>query len=106
MLADLLVRINWNDIFCPDLKLGYNVCYIVAGVAIEDGKVLMMQEAKASCRGRWYLPAGRMEKDESIVVSKLCVFLSSIIRLSIAVALSRRPGGGSEGGAGGDGAPV
>lgn len=50
-----------------DLKLGYNVCYIVAGVVIEDGKVLMMQEAKASCRGRWYLPAGRMEKDESIV---------------------------------------
>ena len=33
-----------------------------------DGKVLMIQEAKPSCRGQWYLPAGRMEKNESIVV--------------------------------------
>ena len=43
--------------------------YIVAGVVIQDGKVLLIQEAKASCRGTWYLPAGRMERDESIVVS-------------------------------------
>ncbi|CAI8058006.1 8-oxo-dGDP phosphatase NUDT18 [Geodia barretti] len=27
----------------------------------------MVQEAKASCRGKWYLPAGRMERNESIV---------------------------------------
>ena len=30
----------------------------------------MVQEAKPSCRGKWYLPAGRMERDESIVVSE------------------------------------
>ena len=48
------------------------MCYIVCGVVIEDGKVLMIQEAKSSCRGQWYLPAGRMEKNESIVV-RMCV---------------------------------
>ena len=55
-----------------DIRLGYNICYIVCGVVIEDGKVLMIQEAKRSCRGQWYLPAGRMEKNESIVV-RVCV---------------------------------
>ena len=51
------------------LKIRYNITYIVVGVALEDGKVLMMQEAKPSCRGSWYLPAGRMEENETIVVS-------------------------------------
>ncbi len=54
---------------CVELRLKENVTYIVAGVVIQDGKVLLIQEAKASCRGTWYLPAGRMERDESIVVS-------------------------------------
>ena len=31
----------------------------------------MVQEAKASCRGKWYLPAGRMERNESIVVGEI-----------------------------------
>ena len=39
-----------------------------------DGKVLMIQEAKLSCRGQWYLPAGRMEKNESIVVCTPCAY--------------------------------
>lgn len=34
----------------------------------EDGEVLMMQEAKSSCAGQWYLPAGRMEPGEDIQV--------------------------------------
>lgn len=45
-----------------------NVGYIVCGLAFnDDGDVLMMQEAKESCRGRWYLPAGRLEPNETLV---------------------------------------
>ncbi|KAM3958954.1 8-oxo-dGDP phosphatase NUDT18 [Aphomia sociella] len=48
--------------------LGSNVTYVVACVIINDrNEVLMMQEAKESCAGKWYLPAGRMEKNETIV---------------------------------------
>ncbi|XP_053605053.1 8-oxo-dGDP phosphatase NUDT18 [Plodia interpunctella] len=48
--------------------LGSNVTYVVACVIInERNEVLMMQEAKESCAGKWYLPAGRMEKNETIV---------------------------------------
>ncbi|CAD7092497.1 unnamed protein product [Hermetia illucens] len=47
--------------------LGKNITYIVACVLINDSdQVLMMQEAKKSCAGKWYLPAGRMEQGESI----------------------------------------
>ena len=48
----------------------------------------MMQEAKLSCRGRWYLPAGRMERNESIEVCVcvcVCVYICNmlfLIRLS------------------------
>ena len=56
---------------CPEsegkaLQVKDSITYIVAGVCIRDGKVLLMQEAKLSCRGSWYLPAGRMEPGESI----------------------------------------
>ncbi|XP_068219935.1 8-oxo-dGDP phosphatase NUDT18 isoform X2 [Palaemon carinicauda] len=52
--------------FTPILK--ENVCFIVAAVLVnEEGSVLMMQEAKKSCAGQWYLPAGRMEEGETIV---------------------------------------
>ncbi|XP_076619310.1 8-oxo-dGDP phosphatase NUDT18 [Colletes latitarsis] len=44
------------------------VTYIVAAVVINDqDKVLMMQEAKASCNGKWYLPAGRVEPNENLI---------------------------------------
>ena len=46
------------------------MCYIVCGVVLEAGRVLMVQEAKPSCRGKWYLPAGRMERNESVVVRR------------------------------------
>ncbi|XP_078685903.1 8-oxo-dGDP phosphatase NUDT18-like [Branchiostoma floridae x Branchiostoma belcheri] len=40
--------------------------WIVCGVLLNDqGQVLMMQEAKRSCRGTWYLPAGRIEPNET-----------------------------------------
>jgi len=45
------------------------VTYIVVGALInDDGEVLMMQEAKSSCAGKWYLPAGRIEPGEDILV--------------------------------------
>lgn len=48
--------------------LGRTVCYIVGAVIINDqNEVLLIQEAKASCRGTWYLPAGRVEPNESLV---------------------------------------
>lgn len=48
--------------------LGKSVTYIVACVLInERNEVLMIQEAKKSCAGKWYLPAGRMESGETIV---------------------------------------
>ena len=51
--------------FKPVIKK--SVSYIVAAVLINDqGEVLMMQEAKSSCAGQWYLPAGRMEAGEDI----------------------------------------
>lgn len=46
--------------------LGQTVCYIVSAVILHEGRVLMMKEAKKSCRGTWYLPAGRVEKNESL----------------------------------------
>ncbi|KAF5308665.1 hypothetical protein FQR65_LT06126 [Abscondita terminalis] len=47
--------------------VGDTVTYVVAAVLINDkDEVLMMQEAKQSCAGKWYLPAGRMEKGETI----------------------------------------
>ncbi|CAH0720050.1 unnamed protein product, partial [Brenthis ino] len=48
--------------------LGGNVTYVVACIILnERNELLMMQEAKESCAGKWYLPAGRMEKGETIV---------------------------------------
>ena len=43
------------------------VTYIVACVIFnENNEVLMIQEAKKSCAGKWYLPAGRIEPNEKI----------------------------------------
>lgn len=48
--------------------VGKSVTYVVACVIINDkNEVLMMQEAKESCAGKWYLPAGRMEPGETIM---------------------------------------
>ncbi|KAL7301226.1 hypothetical protein TKK_0006191 [Trichogramma kaykai] len=44
------------------------VTYIVAAVLINgDDEVLMIQEAKPSCKGKWYLPAGRVEPHENLI---------------------------------------
>ena len=48
-----------------------SVTYIAAGALVnENGEILMIQEAKSSCAGKWYLPAGRIEPGENIVVSE------------------------------------
>lgn len=45
-----------------------NMCYICGAVIFdESGKVLMIQEAKKSARGEWYLPLGRLERHETIL---------------------------------------
>ncbi|XP_057268588.1 8-oxo-dGDP phosphatase NUDT18 [Pezoporus wallicus] len=50
--------------------LGKNICYVVLAVLFnEEDRVLLVQEAKPECRGKWYLPAGRMEPGESIVAA-------------------------------------
>lgn len=47
--------------------VGKTVNYIVAFVLVNEmEEVLMIQEARESCRGKWYLPAGRMEEGETI----------------------------------------
>ena len=50
---------------CVQPLVGYNVCYIVAVVIFDEDKVLLMQEAKSSCLGKWYLPAGKVEVGEN-----------------------------------------
>ncbi|KAL7730038.1 hypothetical protein ACLKA6_009326 [Drosophila palustris] len=48
-------------------KVGQTINYIVACVMFnEHDELLMIEEAKPSCAGKWYLPAGRMEHGESI----------------------------------------
>lgn len=45
------------------------VTYIVLAILVNDNdEFLMMQEAKSSCAGQWYLPAGRIEPGENILV--------------------------------------
>lgn len=48
-------------------KVGQTINYIVACVMFnEHDELLMIEEAKPNCAGKWYLPAGRMEQGESI----------------------------------------
>jgi len=45
------------------------VNYVVLAILINDNdEVLMMQEAKSSCAGQWYLPAGGVEPNENLEV--------------------------------------
>ena len=39
---------------------------IVGGVIEKDGKFLLVQEAKEKFRGKWNLPAGRLEPNETL----------------------------------------
>lgn len=39
---------------------------IVGGVIERAGKYLLIQEAKASCRGKWNFPAGHLDPGETL----------------------------------------
>ena len=39
---------------------------IVGGVLKKDGKYLLVQEAQEKCRGKWNLPAGHLDPNETI----------------------------------------
>lgn len=67
-----------NEPRVPDMQLGKcryvrlhdNVNYVAAAIILrktgDDTEVLLIQEAKKSCRGKWYMPAGRVEAGETI----------------------------------------
>ena len=47
-----------------------NCFYIVSATLIEGNNVLLVSEAKLECRGKWYLPAGKVKKYENLIVSE------------------------------------
>ena len=41
---------------------------VIAGcLIVRNGKVLMVQEAKEKCYGKWNFPAGHVDENESII---------------------------------------
>lgn len=89
VLACLKMPFVINDSFLAD---GYvpltreSVGYIVMGVVFDDqDRILLIQEAKARIRGLWYIPAGRVEPGENLVVcrSDLYIDLTFICTLSV-----------------------
>lgn len=44
-----------------------NTDVIVGAVIEKDGKYLLIQEAQESCRGKWNLPAGHLDPNETII---------------------------------------
>ncbi|XGW22971.1 hypothetical protein V3C99_005311 [Haemonchus contortus] len=67
-----------NEERVPDMQLGKcryvrlhdNVNYVAAGIILRgEGpktEVLLIQEAKKTCYGKWYMPAGRVEAGETL----------------------------------------
>lgn len=39
---------------------------VVGGILEQDGKYLLVQEAKEKCRGKWNLPAGHVDPNETL----------------------------------------
>ena len=42
------------------------IILVVGGVLKKDNKYLLVQEAKEKCRGKWNLPAGRLNPGETV----------------------------------------
>ncbi|PAV81313.1 hypothetical protein WR25_09314 [Diploscapter pachys] len=55
---------------CRYVRLHDNVNYVAAGLIIrgdaDNEEVLLIQENKKSCHGKWYMPAGRVEAGETL----------------------------------------
>ena len=62
---------NTEEIFAEEFvpKLHENLLYIVYCVIIEGDKVLLIRESKAPYHGKFYLPAGKADRHESLTVS-------------------------------------
>jgi len=74
MSSTFCVADKLTDSFVPRVR--QTVTYIVCTVLVNDrDEILMVQEAKKSCRGTWYLPAGRMEPNETLEVTLVCFCL-------------------------------
>jgi len=68
--AETLVRIlsGRERDYCPacDRVYYFNPIAAAAAVLIEDGKILLARRASSVFPGRWYIPAGFCEADETI----------------------------------------
>ena len=81
----LFITLDSSEKFIPMTRT--NMCYICGAVIFdESGKVLMIQEAKKGHRGEWYLPIGRLERNETILVGLflgiwrfVCLFFKTLI---------------------------
>ncbi|KAH7724364.1 CBN-NDX-1 protein [Aphelenchoides avenae] len=55
---------------CRWIRIFDNVTYIAVGMILREHngrtEVLLIQEAKKKCRGKWYIPAGHVEPGETI----------------------------------------
>ncbi|KAJ3444177.1 mutt/nudix hydrolase [Anaeramoeba flamelloides] len=47
----------------------HTVFFTVMVYIIEDDKIVMIQEAKSSCKEKWYIPAGKMQLGEDVFES-------------------------------------
>lgn len=40
---------------------------VIGGLIEKDNKFLLVQEAKENCKGKWNIPAGHIEVNESVI---------------------------------------
>ena len=54
----------------PPVVYRQNCLYIVSAILIVGDEVLLVREAKPSCYGQLYLPAGKVDQHETLEVRK------------------------------------